>query len=127
MMAGFGIAFYYFYQCPLQLAINFLYGYLEGMYGWTNAELSFAVTIGNIIGVLSIFIWGPLTKKIGPKKVSIIGLVGSALAVLIFALVPTLVTWYVAIIISSFFTMGFIQMGVATFAANWFPRTRGMY
>ncbi len=127
MMAGFGIAFYYFYQCPLQLAINFLYGYLEEMYGWSNATLSLAVTIGNIIGVLSIFIWGPLTKKWGAKKVSIVGLVGSALAVLIFALFPTIATWYIAIIISTFFTMGFIQMGVATFAANWFPRTRGMY
>ena len=122
-----GMAFYYFYQCPLQLAINFLYGYLEGVYGWTNTQLSLAVTLGSIVAVLSIFIWGPLTKKWGAKLVSIVGLVGSALATLIFALFPSIPTWYITIIVSNFFTMRFIQMGVATFAANWFPRTRGMY
>ena len=46
-----GMAFYYFYQGPLHFAINFYYGYLEAVYGWTNQQLAAAITIGQLKGL----------------------------------------------------------------------------
>ena len=122
-----GIAFYYFYQGPLHFAINFYYGYLGEVYGWTNSQLAAAITIGQLVGVLGIFIWGPLNKKIGSKGVAIIGLIGGACSTMIFAFAPSIPTFYIAVIVFCFFAVAYSQIAVATFAANWFPRTRGMY
>lgn len=122
-----GMAFYYFWQGPIHVAVNFYYGYFEGLFGWTNTQVSTAVTIGLLMGVLGIFIWGPLNKKMGAKMVSVIALLGGAVSTMIFALSPSIVTLYIAVILFAFFAVGYSQIGVATFAANWFPRTRGMY
>jgi len=122
-----GMVFYYFWQGPLYGAINFYYTYFEQAFGWTNTQVSAAITIGMLTGVLGIFIWGPLNKKLGPKMLSCIGLVGGAASVMIFALAPSLPTLYAAVILFAGFATAYSQIGVATFAANWFPRTRGMY
>ena len=122
-----GIAFYYFYQGPLHFAINFYYSYFEQVYGWTNTQLAAAITIGQLVGVAGIFIWGPLNKRIGSKKVAIIGLLGGALSTLVFAFAPSIPTFYISVIVFCFFAVAYAQIAVATFAANWFPRTRGMY
>ena len=84
-----GMAFYYFYQGPLHFAINFYYGYFEALYGWTNSQLAAAITIGQLVGVAGIFIWGPLNKKMGSKKVAIIGLAGGAISTMFFAFTPS--------------------------------------
>ena len=122
-----GMAFYYFWQGPIHVAVNFYYGYFEALFGWNNTQVSTAVTIGLLMGVLGIFIWGPLNKKWGAKKVSVVGLLGGAVSTMIFAVAPSLTTLYIAIILFAFFAVGYSQIAVATFAANWFPRTRGMY
>ena len=122
-----GMAFYYFYQGPLNVGINFYYGYFETLYGWTNTQLSAAVSIGLAVGVLGLFVWGPVNKRIGSKITAIIGLVGAAASNLAFASSPSLTTFYISVIGFSFFCVAYSQIAVATFAANWFPRTRGMY
>ena len=122
-----GMAFYYFYQGPLHFAINFYYGYFEALYGWTNSQLAAAITIGQLVGVAGIFIWGPLNKKLGSKKVAIIGLLGGAISTMFFAFAPSIPTFYLSVILFCFFAVAYSQIAVATFAANWFPRTRGMY
>lgn len=126
-IAVMGMAFYYFWQSPLHAAINFYYDYFESVYGWTNVQLSAAITIGMLVGVAGIFIWGPLNKKMGSKQISVIGLVGGAASMLVFAFMPSIPTFYAAVILFCFFAVSYSQIAVATFAANWFPRTRGMY
>ena len=127
MIAIMGMAFYYFYQGPLHFAINFYYSYFESVYGWTNTQLAAAITIGQLVGVGGIFIWGPLNKKLGSKTVAVIGLLGGAASTLVFAFNPSIPTFYVSVIVFCFFAVAYSQIAVATFAANWFPRTRGMY
>ena len=101
-----GMAFYYFWQGPIHVAVNFYYAYFEGMFGWNNTQVSTAVTIGLLMGVLGIFIWGPLNKKLGAKAVSVIGLLGGAASTMIFALAPSIVTLYIAVILFAFFAVG---------------------
>lgn len=127
VIAIFGIIFYYFYQGPIHTASNFYFAYFEGLYGWTNTQVSTAITLGLLVGVAGITVWGPVQKKLGSRKVAVIGLLGGAVTNLIFGFFPSMVTLYISIIGFSFFTVGYSQMAVANFAANWFPRTRGMY
>ena len=44
-----------------------------------------------------------------------------------FAFAPSIPTFYLSVILFCFFAVAYSQIAVATFAANWFPRTRGMY
>lgn len=127
LVAIMGMAFYYFWQGPIHAGVNFYYSYFEGVFGWTNTQISSAVTFGLMAGVLGVFLWGPLTKKLGAKKTSVISLVCGAATIMIFALAPSLITMYISVVAFAFCAVGYSQITVATFAANWFPRTRGMY
>ncbi len=127
IIAIFGIIFYYFYQGPVQVASNFYFAYFEAVYGWTNTQISTAITLGLLVGVAGIFVWGPAQKKLGSKKLAIVGLLGAAVTNLIFGFAPSMATLYVSVIGFAFFSVAYSQMAVANFAANWFPRTRGMY
>ena len=120
-IALFAIAFYYFMNAPMQTASNFFFGFFESTRGWTNTQLSAAMTLGNVVGVVSILIWAPIAKKIGSKKLAFIGMLGAAISNLIFAFFPSIPTYYVAILLFSFFSIAYSQLAVAQFAADWFP------
>ena len=127
IITAFAICFYYFYQGPIQFGSNFFFGYFEQAFGWSNQLISSAITIGSIVGIVSIVFWAPLNKKWGAKKLSITGLILAALSTCIFAFAPSKVTLYISVILYACSSIAFVQIAVAQFGADWFPHTKGMY
>ena len=127
IIAIFGICFFYFYKSPIETASNFFLTYLESVFGWSNTTVSTGITVGAVIGVISIPIWAPLNKKWGAKKLATVGLIGGAVSAMIFGLFPSLATLYISVALFCFFATSYSQLAVAQFGADWFPHTKGMY
>ena len=103
IIAIFGICFFYFYKSPIETASNFFLTYLESAFGWNNTTVSTGITVGAVIGVISIPIWAPLNTKWGAKKLATVGLIGGAVSAMIFGLFPSLLTDWVTQILNSVF------------------------
>lgn len=84
-------------------------------------------TIGGIISVLALLIFGILMKKIGVKKVLILSMVLFCLSAITWAFSTSVAMYGTSVIIVKSMGTVICLLGFAEIGANWFPTKKGNY
>lgn len=122
-----GICFYFIYQSVFDGGLNTILTVYNEMYGWSTTQVSFFVSLGGWLAIFGIAVFGAVSKKKGPKFVSILGLIGVAAGFVIVAYATDLILFAIGVVTYFVFATAFGIIGVGQFGANWFPKTKGMY
>lgn len=105
-------------------ALNTIIPALEQMHGWTRGEITSAVSIGAIISIILLYIFGTLAIKIGVRKVVSFTLVALGIATIFMANADFLKDFQLYIAIVQMFAAVMITLP-PILLANWFVAKRG--
>lgn len=125
-ITGICICFYFFYNF-WNNASNTLFGILTGIYGWETTQMSFIVTLGGWCSLLGIVLFGVIGRKIGAKRVSVIGLVGNIIAFIILATMSDFVMFSVGTLLFYVTMVAYAVIGLGKFGSEWFPHKKGVF
>ena len=116
LLLGGGIGFYTF---------GVFFTELEEVFGWTRTELSLAITICCLMGLLGP-IAGILVDRYGARLVMAIGALVTGAAFALLGLTNSLWYFYLMFLMMSVGMMGVLDIPIATMISNWFTRRRGL-
>lgn len=120
------LCFYYFYNFWSNGA-NTLFGIFTEQYGWQQTDMSFIVTLGGWISLIGIVAFGALGKKKGARLVCIIGLLLSAVAFVIVALMNNFMMYAVGVILFFVSMSAYAVIGLGMLGSSWFPHKKGIF
>jgi MFS family permease len=99
---------------------------LRARYGWSAAEISFAITAYYLLGAMLTFFSGEIFECFGARMVVAAGAIAMACAVLMLALVTRLWQVYAAFILMAPGWAAMSGAAINIIIAPWFERRRGM-
>jgi len=111
----------------LNEAMNILYGYYGGLYGWTRTSMAAFVSAGTWFSILGIAVCGIFAKRWGAKKMLILGWVIEILGVALMVVAKTLGIWGVSRLIVTLGNGIVTGFGIQLLGSNWFPRKKGLF
>lgn len=94
--------------------------------GWSRAQISGAVSLGNIIGGLTAPLWGRWVDKAGARVVLTLSVLMVGAGALALSQVSTLGGFYVAYGLARLAFASPMEIGATTAIANWFIRRRAL-
>lgn len=94
--------------------------------GWSRAQISGAVSLGNILGGLTAPLWGRWVDKAGPRVVLTLSVLMVGLGAVSLSLVSHLVGLYVFYGLARLAFASPVEIGATTAIANWFIRRRAL-
>lgn len=121
-----GFFFFMFYTIWNSIT-NVLFGMYEQMYGWTQADMSYVITVAGWVSLIFVVIFGSLIKKCGAKLICAIGLFGSAIGFVILAMATTFTMYAVGVIVFYITMVAYATVGIGALGSSWFPRTKGSF
>lgn len=119
--------YYYLYMSVFDGGLNTLYSVYGELYGWTVTQISSVVSLGGIIAVVGIALFGSICKRKRTKFTAITGLLLVAVSFVIIAFSTSFITFAIGVIIYFFCATAFGVIGVGQFGVDWFPTQKGMY
>lgn len=111
----------------LSNGMNVLYGYYEGVFGWTRTSMALYVSVGNWASIVIILLFGIFANKLGAKNMLIIGLVGCAISFAGFAFISSLSHFAICYIGFTMFAAAITGFGIQFLGSNWFPKKKGLF
>jgi OFA family oxalate/formate antiporter-like MFS transporter len=109
-------------------ATNVLYGYYGQAYGWDQTSMAFIITLGGWLSLITTYLFGALSRKIGTKEVIVVGCIGCAVGFAILAVCGSAFAGYVAgVLIYYVFSCAFMPIGVGNLGSSWFPTRKGSF
>lgn len=109
-------------------AMNSLYGIYGQMYGWERTPMALWVTISTWVSIAVVIFAGAFAKKLGPKKMLLIGFSGYILTFLILLVMNGNFALYALSKIVNASAGAFITgFGIQLLGSNWFPKKKGAY
>ena len=121
-----GFFFFMFYTMWNSIT-NTLFGIYESMYGWTQTDMSYIITVAGWVSLIAVVVFGMLMKKTGPKVICAIGLIGSAVGLAILAFATTFTLYAVGIFVFYITMVAYATVGIGALGSSWFPRTKGSF
>lgn len=121
------MAYYYLYQSVFDGGLNTLYSTYGELYGWSVTQISSVVSLGGIIAVIGIAIFGAVCKKKRTKFTAVSGLLLVAVSFVIIGFSTSFISFAIGVIIYFLCATSFGIIGVGQFGADWFPTQKGMY
>ncbi|MCS7207002.1 MAG: MFS transporter [Dehalococcoidia bacterium] len=95
-------------------------------FGWSRAQLSGAVSVGNIVGALTAPIWGRWADRAGAQGVLILSVLLVGVGAIALSQVSTLWGFYVAYGMARLAFASTVEIGANTAIATWFIRRRAV-
>ena len=93
--------------------------------GWTRAQVNMGPFIGNIVGLVSMFIFGTLVMRVGPRILMTAGAVVSGTAFILLGQVDTPLHFYLLFVLLFFGNGAMAGIVGNTAVNNWFVLKRG--
>ncbi len=121
-----GFFFFMFYTMWNSIT-NSLFGIYEEMYGWAQTDMSYVITVAGWVSLIAVVFFGGLLKKLGTKVVCAIGLIGSAVGLVILAFASTFTLYAVGVVVFYITMVAYATVGIGALGSSWFPRTKGSF
>ncbi|GBD11297.1 hypothetical protein HRbin23_00952 [bacterium HR23] len=94
--------------------------------GWSRAQMSGAVSLGNILGGLTAPLWGRWADRAGARMVLVVSVILVGGAALALSQVSALWGFYLAYATARLAFASSVEIGATTAIANWFVRRRAL-
>lgn len=116
---------YFLYTILVGGSTNTVFPLIAEMHGWDISNILLALTFAGYVGSVGVVIHGKLVMKKGAKFVTVLCIVGTAILVSLWGIIPSLPLFIADLLVLRFFLVGFNTASNPALVGAWFPRTKG--